>query len=329
MSSSLPLIDISDFTGGGDAGSRAVVDAVGEACETVGFMLIQGHGIGEELDGVYETAREFFALPLEEKLRCTPAERNQYCGFAPVGRGTYHDTGRPPNLVEMYHVNRYDSAEEALAAGLAPAAVLGEAPNLWPDNPPRFKRAWRTYYSAMEGLAQTMADIFALALGLGASHFSYLLDEHLSNLSGNWYPPQEETPGPGQIRSAAHVDFSLFTVLHRDDAPGGLEVRRRGGDWEAVPHVPGAFVVNLGDLMNRLTNDRWRATPHRVVNPPASACHRGRISVPYFVTPAYDAVIDCLPTCRPADGSEPRYPAVIAGPHAEERRSGKRSPTVV
>jgi isopenicillin N synthase-like dioxygenase len=105
-------------------------------------------------------------------------------------------------------------------------------------------------------------------------------------------------------------------------------VRAHDGRWHAIPAIPGAYVVNLGDIMNRLTDDRWRATFHRVVNPPDTQRHRGRISMPYFVTPDYEATIECVPTCRPASG-EVRYPPIQAGPYAASKREGRRGATSV
>jgi isopenicillin N synthase-like dioxygenase len=175
----------------------------------------------------------------------------------------------------------------------------------------------------MEVLAARMNRIFACCLGLPEDWLAAKFDNHLSNLGANWYPPQPEAPPPGAVRAGAHIDFSALTILYQDDAPGGLEVRDHSGQWRPVPPLAGSYVVNLGDLMNRWTSDRWQATPHRVVNPPRGAPVRGRISIPYFQMPNWDAVIECAPTCVPASGV-PRYPAVVSGPHAEERRTGKR-----
>jgi isopenicillin N synthase-like dioxygenase len=179
----------------------------------------------------------------------------------------------------------------------------------------------------MERLAADMGRLFAAALELPGDAFTPFLADHVSNLNCNWYPPQETEPLPGQVRSRTHVDFSLFTILYQDDAPGGLEVRDRQGTWHGLAAVPGTYVVNLGDVMNRLTNDRWKATFHRVVNPPVEARHRGRISIPYFVTPAYDSLIECLPTCF--DNGVSHYEPIVAGEYALQRRSGRRGVTTV
>lgn len=319
----VPVVDLTGFRSGTAAQRADVVAQVGAACRDIGFLVVRGHGVpAATIAAMYDVTARFFALPGQVKRQCTPQGWDQYAGFADVERGNLGRTG-PPALGEMFHVNRYDDADAAIAAGMPAELAAGLAPNLWPRRPAGFEAVWRAYYAAMEDLASTMASVFAAALGLPDDWFAPALDGHLSNLAGNWYPPQLHEPEPGQLRNGEHVDFSLLTLLYQDDAPGGLEVRSADGDWRPVPPVPGTYVVNLGDLMNRYTDDRWLATPHRVVNPPAEQRHRGRVSIPYFVMPAWDAEVACAPSCLPADGA-PRYAPVLAGPHAEQRRSGAR-----
>jgi isopenicillin N synthase-like dioxygenase len=321
----IPCIDLSGWRAGLEP-DPALVATVAEACEAVGFLTIAGHGVPQTLiDEMYLVSNEFFSLPLEEKATCTQEGWDEYIGFAKIGAKSYKTPG-PPNLVEQFHANRFDSVAEAVAAGLSPRAAAAQAPNVWPLRPAAFEATWKAYYHEMEDLAQTLGRLFAVALDLPTDAFGRYLDDHVSNLSANWYPPQLAEPLPGQVRSRTHIDFSFFTILSHDDAPGGLEVRDHEGVWHSLTATPGTYVVNLGDVMNRLTNDRWKATYHRVVNPPAEARHRGRVSIPYFVTPAYDSVIDCVPTC---EGDGVRYEPIAAGEYAEQRRSGRRGLTTV
>lgn len=323
MALPIPTVDISGFDHGDISARRRVVDEVGAACEQTGFLVVTGHDVPAALiEEMYASSAEFFSLPLEEKRRCTPEGWGRYCGFAGIEDGRT-GTG-PPDYKEMFHANRFDGPEQALAAGYPWEVAIAQAPNLWPERPAGFVDVWRRYYDAMAVLADRMDRIFATCLGLEEDWWAASFDRHLSNLAANWYPPQEPPPAPGQVRSQAHVDFSMLTILYQDDAPGGLEVRDRSGEWRPVPPQPGSYVVNIGDLMDRFTDNRWQATPHRVVNPPREQAGRGRISIPYFQMPNWDAVIDCVPSCRPAQGA-PRYSPVVAGPHAEERRSGRRS----
>jgi isopenicillin N synthase-like dioxygenase len=325
-SNTIPLVDISSARSGSQVDAK-VAATVAQACETIGFLTIEGHGVPDVLLAeMYDTSKEFFALPLQEKEACNIDGTDGYTGYAGIGRINYSVNG-PPNLNEQFHVNRFDSTYDALAAGLSPVAAASQVPNVWPKRPVAFERVWKAYYSEMERLAADMGRLFAAALHLPADAFDPYLDQHISNLNTNWYPPQPTDPLPGQVRSRTHIDFSLFTILYQDDTPGGLEVRDRAGTWHALAAVPGTYVVNLGDVMNRLTNDRWKATFHRVVNPPAEARHRGRISIPYFVTAAYDSVIDCVATCL--DNGESHYEPISAGEYAEQRRSGRRGVTTV
>jgi isopenicillin N synthase-like dioxygenase len=326
----VPVIDLSGL-GGSKSERRAVIDEVGTACEEVGFLVVKGHGVAPaQIADVYGITAEFFALPLEEKQRCTPIGWDRLCGFAGVTpcEGRRGEGGPLPDLKEMYHVNHFDGPDEALEAGLPLELALAQAPNLWPERPAGFEAMWRAYYEEMGRLAATLDSVFAQALGLEADGFDHLFATHLSNLVANWYPPQPLPPAPGQMRASTHIDFSFLTILYQDDAPGGLEVRHRQAGWIPVPFEPGTYVVNLGDLINRVTNDRWRAAPHRVVNPRSSDSHRSRISIPYFQMPGWDAIVECIPSCLPAAG-KPHYPPVVAGPHAEERRAARRAPTVV
>jgi isopenicillin N synthase-like dioxygenase len=334
----VPVIDLSGLDGSAQD-RQTVVNEVGAACEDVGFLVVSGHGVpASQIADMYGITAEFFALPLEEKQRSTPVGWDRFCGFAGVvphagtkgeGAAARRGEGGPmPDLKEMYHVNHFDGPDQALEAGLPLELALAQAPNLWPRRPDGFEAIWRAYYQEMGRLAGMLDSVFAQALGLSPAGFDHLFATHLSNLAANWYPAQPMPPAPGQVRASTHIDFSFLTILYQDDAPGGLEVRHREAGWIPVPFVAGTYVVNLGDLINRVTNDRWRATPHRVVNPPGDHAHRSRISIPYFQMPGWDAIVECAPTCLPATG-KPNYPPVVAGPHAEERRAGRRAPTAV
>ncbi len=330
----VPVIDIGPFLAGDPAGRARVAAEVGAACEDIGFLVITGHGVpADAIDDVYAATAAFFALPLVDKMAVASPHGDPFHGFAPMtlttpgySDGTEGADGgddrRPADLREMYHVNRYDTPDEAIARGYPAHAVGAIPPNLWPAEPAGFVAAWRRYYACMEDLAATMLHIFAVALDMPEDHFDACVDHHLSNLAANCYPEQPTPPLPGQLRTRAHVDFSSLTILYQDDAPGGLQVHRRGRGWCDVPALPGSYVVNLGDLLARWTNDRWVATPHRVVNPPADRALTRRISIPFFHLPDYDAVIEAIPTCVSA-ANPARYRPVTAGEWTEARRLGR------
>jgi isopenicillin N synthase-like dioxygenase len=188
------------------------------------------------------------------------------------------------------------------------------SPNLWPAALPELEVAWAAYYRVMRQLCDRIMSLFARGLGLAPDFFADKLDRSPNALRAINYPERDTAPLPGQLRAGAHTDYGTLTVL-RQDAVGGLEVRDREGNWIGVESIPEAFVINIGDLMARWTNDRWKSTMHRVVDPPdASQALARRQSMPYFQNANFTAEIACLPTCL-APGESPTYEPVQAGPH--------------
>jgi len=147
------------------------------------------------------------------------------------------------------------------------------------------------------------------------------VDHHLGAMAANCYLEQPVAPPAGQFRIYPHVDFSTLTILYQDDSPGGLQVHKRGAGWVDVPAIPGTYVVNLGDLMGRWTNDKWVATPHRVVNPPRDQAMTRRISLPFFHNPNHDALIESISSCVTADRPA-KYLPIEAGEWTAARRAG-------
>jgi isopenicillin N synthase-like dioxygenase len=325
--SSVPVIDLAPFSrddpglGCSDAGN-AVARAVGEACETSGFLVVTGHGVAQStIDEMYAVTQAFFALPQDEKTLVRGPSGDPFEAYCPPDTSLYGGA-QMPNLVEMYHSSRYDTTREAVAHGY-PAEVAASLPvNVWPERPLEFAAVWQRYFVEMEQLAGRLLHIFAVALGLPQHWFDDKIDRHLSNLAANCYPAQRTAPMPGQVRNRAHVDFSALTILYQDDAPGGLQIYERGRGWRDVPALAGSYVVNLGDLMARWTNDRWVATPHRVVNPPAEYAMTQRISIPFFHLPNHDAIIEAIPTCV-SDSRPAKYAPVATGEWTAARRKGR------
>jgi isopenicillin N synthase-like dioxygenase len=296
MDASVPLIDITPFREGGDAGKKAVARAVDRACRETGFFTIAGHGVPEELTArVRRLSADFFALPLDEKKRSVPQTRAPR-GYSPPGSRslayTREGVEAPPDLQESYAVG-------PLAPGAAPAGanaiVAGfHAPNIWPERPAGFAATMSAYYQAMSDTADTVMRIFAVALGIPEHFFAGKFDRHPSVLRLTYYPAQGDAPLPGQIRSGEHTDYGNLTILRGDDVPGGLQVKRRDGVWADVHPDPRAFICNIGDLMMRWANDAWVSTPHRVPNPPREFGHLDRISLVFFHMPNHDATIRCV-----------------------------------
>lgn len=312
--SSIPIVDIAEWTGHGSSFDTTIATAVDRACRDHGVVLVSGHGVDAaliaELD---EVTRDFFHQPGETKLRArlqTPSGGLR--GYRPSGVALAKSLGveTPPDLVEAFSIN--NPAFQSRPDSVPSEFDTYYAPNAWPDVPAGFRSTWLEYYVALDALTETMLQIFATALALPTRWFADKFDHHYSGLLANFYPAQHEPPLPGQVRRGAHSDYGAFTLLYQDDAPGGLEVLDAAGQWRPVGAVPGTFVLNIGDLMSAWTNDRWVSPLHRVVNPPAETAGAERLSVPFFVNPNVDALVECIPTCC-SDGAPPRHPAVHAG----------------
>jgi isopenicillin N synthase-like dioxygenase len=313
----VPIIDIASFAHGGTRERRDVVDAVKDACERVGFFVIAGHGVADaRIRAIFCEGRTFFGLPLARKMsiqRPAPGISRGYNSLA--GQSLALTTGRqaPPDLMESLGFGPMQTTDDPYwTEGFGPVHAH---PNLWPEGMPSFRAAVSDYWRAMEDLSWRLMRIFALALDLEEDFFLTRSNRHVSNMRINYYPAQDRPPQPGQLRAGAHSDYGAFTILKGENAPGGLEVLRCGGDWAAVPLVDDGFVINIGDLLMRWTNDKWVSTLHRVVNPPDEVRRDvDRMSVAFFFTPNHDVEVRCLDTCAGA-GNPARYAPVTAGEH--------------
>jgi isopenicillin N synthase-like dioxygenase len=313
----VPVIDIAPFLAGTPEGKRRVAQAVGRACEDIGFFTIVGHGVDPALvDRMFRVSREFFDLPLEEKLRVKRPRPEQSRGYIGVGDENLSyslDNTSTTDLKEFFAVGPLDVPDDEYHR--RPAAYPAFAPNVWPARPAGLRATHEAYYRALEGLGFTIMRIFAGALDLPEDFFHDKIDKHISGFRVINYPEQPADPEPGQLRAGAHSDYGAVTILKADDAPGGLQVRNRKDRWVDVMPVRDCFICNIGDLMMHWTNDRWISTLHRVVNPPRDrALDSRRMSIAYFFQPNYDALIECLPSCT-GPGNPPRHPPVTSGEH--------------
>jgi len=313
----IAVIDIGPYRAGDAAGTRRVADAVGAACERIGFLVIAGHGVPDALvRRVFDVSLAFFDLPLPEKLALRsddPGIPRGYSALASKSLGRTYGLDTPPDLREQFFVGPLD--DWAAHFRSFPGAAKVYADNIWPARPAEFRAVFTAYYRAQERLARDLMRLFALALGLPEAWFDDKIDRHFSTVPSNFYPEPSGEPLPGQLRAGPHTDFGSLTILAVNDAPGGLQVLFPDGAWRDVRPAPGQFVVNLGDMMGRWTNDRWKSTVHRVVNPPRErATGSRRQTVGFFLHPNYDARVTCLPTCTDAN-HPPRFAPILAGEH--------------
>ncbi|OYX80274.1 MAG: hypothetical protein B7Y77_00785, partial [Bradyrhizobium sp. 35-63-5] len=284
----------------------------------IGFFTIKGHGVPASIrQDLRRKAREFFALPLDEKRRAVapdPATPRGYrgLGFESLARG--NDANPiPPDIKEYYHFGREQWPNDPyFTQGDGPRYFI---PNVWPARPDGFAAAAALYYNEMDRLTRQMMQLAALGLGLDEMFFEDKIDRHITAMRLNFYPEQTTPPVPGQLRAGNHTDYGLLTILNGENVPGGLQAQARNGDWVDVETDPETFVVNIGDLLMRWTNDRWVSNVHRVVNPPiadAAQAASSRLSIAFFHHPNYDAAIECL--CPPG---EAKYPPVTSGEYRD------------
>ncbi len=309
----VPVIDLSGALAGDPEALAAAASEVDRACRDIGFFAVSGHGVDPALTAaVVDAARAFFRLERAEKDRVAPPSEFDFRGYLGMDTTSLAATlgdETPPDLCESYNVSGFDDPEvrgRATVEGYE--AIFRE--NLWPERPAELRAAFEAYQAALEGLCRSMLPVFAAALGLPADWFDDKIADHTSLLLANWYPPVAGEVAPGQLRRGGHTDYGAFTVIAVEQIPG-LQISV-DGVWHDVPLLPGAFVVNLGDLMARWTNDRWVSTLHRVIVPAGEDASKDRVSVPYFFQPSFGAVIETIPTTV-TDDHPLQYEPVVAG----------------
>ncbi|HZX54782.1 MAG TPA: 2-oxoglutarate and iron-dependent oxygenase domain-containing protein [Ilumatobacteraceae bacterium] len=286
-------------------------------CREVGFFQIINHGFPTEVaDAAWDAATAFFDLPLADRMSVARPSGGYPYGYIPIAEETLTRSlggESAPDLKEVFNVGPIDSPGRPFAD---PGEAEVYSPNLWPTALPELRATWEPYYREMLKLSSRLMSLFALGLELPSNYFEPYIDTSPSALRAVNYPEQAHAPSPGQLRAGAHTDYGTLTILRQDDAPGGLEVRSPNENrWVPIPIVPDAFVINVGDLLARWTNDRWRSTLHRVVNPDVGETRSTRRqSMPFFHNANYHSVVACLPTCF-EPGQQPKYPPVTAGVH--------------
>ena len=299
----IPTLDISTFDGPG----KFVEDA-GKAYEQYGFCGIRGHGISDDvITDVYEAIREFFALPEAVKARYNTGTGGAR-GYTPFGIETAKDNTHP-DLKEFWQVGR----EIDPSAPHHPSLF----PNVWPDEVPGFRERVYRLWEELDALGKRVLEALALHLGLPQDYFADKVDHGNGILRPLHYPPISQADTPS-LRSAAHEDINLITLLVGSEEPG-LEVLSRSNEWIPVTSLPGTIVVNIGDMMQRLTNHVLPSTTHRVVNVPEAYTGNSRFSIPFFFHPNPECSLATLPQCVTEENPN-RYPEpILADEYLTER----------
>lgn len=293
----VPTLDIRRY----DSDRDAFVAEIGAAYREFGFCCISGHGIARELiDGSYDVFRRFFALPTDTKMRYHVPGSGGARGYTPFKVETAKDS-QYADLKEFWHIGR-EIPRDSKFAELMP-------PNLWPAEVPDFKRYGYGLYEALDQLGTRVLRALALHIRQPENFFEDKTDVGNSILRPIHYPPITEENVPN-VRAGAHEDINFITLLVGASAEG-LEVLTREGEWLPITTEGDAIVVNIGDMLQRLSNHVYPSTTHRVVNPPNENARKPRYSVPFFLHPNPDVMLDPLDSCITPDNPR-RYDTSIS-----------------
>ena len=300
----IPVIDYGPYFGGRPGALERLAEDVRSACENIGFFYVLNHGVPQDVvDRGFVASRRFHGLPLEQKLKLRLNENN--IGYMPMntsvqGASQVHKATKP-NQNESFFISHDRGPDHPdVLAGLP---LRGR--NQWPESPLDLREDMMGYFRALGAMCDRMLPPFAVALGMQADSFApYFADECHANLRFLHYPPQRDM-SENTFGTAPHTDNSFMTALARTDVPG-LAIRLPSGEWFPPPVIPGTFLINLGNIMRRWSNDRFLSTPHGVINELGA----DRYSIAYFHSPNPASMIECLPSCVSADDPA-HYPPAL------------------
>jgi isopenicillin N synthase-like dioxygenase len=307
----VPSLDLADFTSGDAVKKAAFVQALGAAYTNIGFVAIKNHGLTNELtDRLYATIKNFFQLDEEVKSKYEIPGLAGQRGY--IGKGKEHAKGRTTgDLKEFYHVGQNVTDGDAIKSQYPD--------NVWPIELPELEAIGIEAYSKLENAGTIMLQAIALYLGIDEHYFDQKVHNGNSILRPIHYFPIEnpdEVPADA-VRAAEHGDINLITLLMGASADG-LQVLRNDGVWIPITALPDQVVVNVGDMLSRLTNNKLKSTIHRVVNPPRELMGTSRYSIPFFMHPRSEMDLTCLSNC--VDESSPKlYTDISAGDFLNQR----------
>ncbi|WEK36936.1 MAG: 2-oxoglutarate and iron-dependent oxygenase domain-containing protein [Candidatus Pseudobacter hemicellulosilyticus] len=304
----IPVVNLADFTSGDPQLKQAFVNQLGKAYEEVGFVAVRNHGIPDALIAdLYQYVQQFFALPADSKKQYEIPNLSGQRGYTSFGKE--HAKGsEAPDLKEFFQFGQMVDDEDPIKKE-------------YPDNVqvtavPAFNNTFEKAYRAFEKSGKYLLQAIALYLGLD----EYYFDQHIHNgnsiLRAIHYPPIRQEPASA-IRAEQHEDINLITLLVGASADG-LQILTKQEEWVPVTSLPEQIVVNVGDMLQRLTNNKLKSTTHRVVNPPRELWNTSRYSIPFFLHPQSNMSLACLASC--VDEAHPKaYPDATAGEYLDER----------
>lgn len=304
----IPLVDLQRFTRGDEIERQAFVDDLGEAFHVTGFVGVINHGIPQELvDRFYNESKAFFALPEEFKRRYEIPGMAGQRGYTSFGK-EHAKQSNVADLKEFFQIGQTPPEGQPAGGEYPPNVEVAERPD--------FLSSGMALYRAFEATGGQLLRAIAIHLDLDEDYFDHHIRNGSSILRSIHYPPITSEPASA-IRAEQHEDINLITLLVGASA-GGLQLLNKQGEWLDIVPEENEIVVNVGDMLQRLTNDYLRSTTHRVVNPPREQWHQARLSIPFFLHPRSEMDLTCLPDCVTEDNPL-HYGPITAGEYLDER----------
>ena len=304
----IPTVDLADFLSNDPKRKQKFVSEIGTAFEEIGFVALKNHFLNDLLvTNLYQEIKNFFSLPLESKQKYEIEGIGGQRGY--VSFGKEHAKGRKEgDLKEFWHFGQY------LESGSKYATIY--PPNVTVEELPEFNKTGKETYKMLEKTGLFVLRALALHLNLDEFYFDNFTIEGNSILRPIHYPPITTEPDTA-IRAAAHADINLITLLMGAQGKG-LQVQNHQGDWIDAIAQPDELVINVGDMLSRLTNNKLKSTIHQVVNPPRELWGSSRYSIPFFMHPVFDMPLDCLENCISNDNPK-QFDPITAGDFLTER----------
>ena len=317
---SIAAVDLGAFFSASAEQQQEIAAEVDSICRHTGFLIVENHGVPQEVtDAAWNSIRDFFDLPMAEKMKVRSTEEGCPRGYFPfateaLAQSLGNET--PPDIKESFGAGTLTAPDREVPED---RLWFHYGPNLWPERPPGLRDALSAYMREAQALGDRVLQLFAAALSLPHDYFEASHVDAMVALRCLNYPATDTPPLPKQRAAGEHSDYGSITILKSDPNVPGLEIRLPSGDWIAAPLVADGFIVNIGDMMARWTNDRWVSTLHRVSSPDqAGGGQSRRQSMAFFYNTSFDAEISCIPTCKDAD-AKAKYEPVMGGDYLHQR----------
>jgi isopenicillin N synthase-like dioxygenase len=304
----IPSVNLTDFINGNAQQKAAFVQELGKAYEDIGFVAVRGHFLSDELsDNLYEQVKQFYALSADKKEAYEVPGLAGQRGYTSFGKE--HAKGRTEgDLKEFWQFGQWVDDGDPIKADYPDNVSVNELP--------QFNVLGKEAYKRLEETGKYMLRAIALYLGLDEFYFDDKIHNGNSILRAIHYPPITNEP-KSAVRAAEHEDINLITLLMGASAEG-LEVLNKQNQWVGITALPDQLVVNVGDMLQRLTNNKLKSTTHRVVNPPREKWGTSRYSIPFFLHPKSSMKLDCLTNCVTSE-NQLQYKPITAGDYLDER----------